>query len=171
MGERLTEIEVSGQAGWGHITRYRLAAGFCEPGDTIVDAACGIGYGAGLMPSGTQYIGVDLLPVEERIKNDSVRWVETDLQTWEPDTPFDVAISFETIEHLEEYKHFLQQLQEAQKWVICSVPVIPTVHMNEWHKHDFAPLELPTMFDDNWVFYQYLAQPQEFSEIYVFQRK
>lgn len=174
MGERLTEEEVNGKAGWGHKVRYRLASGFVEPGDRILDAACGIGYGSYFMPKSTFYTGVDLLPIRDRVPfpNLGGQWVNADLIDFNFDQDFEIGISFETIEHLEDYSNLLNQLKKAKKWVVCSVPVVPTVHDNEWHKHDFAPLEFPSIFeDDEWELYQYLAQPQELSEIYIFKRR
>jgi hypothetical protein len=38
--------EMFGRQTAGHEARYALAAGFLRPGDVVVDAACGIGYGA-----------------------------------------------------------------------------------------------------------------------------
>lgn len=173
MGERLTEQEVESKAGWGHKVRYRLASGFVEEGDIVLDAACGIGYGEQFMDLNASYFGVDLLPKESRVETNRFSpWIEADLQEMVIDFPFDVGISFETIEHLPDYSNLITQLKKASKWVICSVPVVPTVHLNEYHVHDFAPLEFPAIFeDDQWEMYQYLGQPQELSEIYIFKRR
>jgi len=179
MGERLTEEEVNGKAGWGHKVRYNIAKAYCKDNDRVVDAACGIGYGsniigsAGCIGPGIILYRVDLLPVEDRIKPRSVNTTDivADLNTWEADFEFDVGVSFETIEHVENFPNLLTQLKKARKWIICSVPVVPTVHLNEYHLHDFTPLELPGYVeDDEWEMYQYLAQPQELSEIYIFKR-
>lgn len=173
MGERLTEKEVEGKAGWGHKVRYRLASGFVDYDDIVVDAACGIGYGEQFIDPNASYFGIDLLDKEKRVETNRFSpWIQADLQEVVIDFSFDVGISFETIEHIEDYSNLLTQLKKANKWVICSVPVVPTVHINEWHKHDFAPLEFPAIFeDDQWEMYQYLAQPQELSEIYIFKRR
>lgn len=172
VGERLTKVEVESKGGWGHKVRYRLAAGFINNNDIVLDAACGIGYGQFLMPHDADYIGVDLLSIKDRIPHGSGKYIRADLSDWQADFDFDVGVSFETIEHLEDYSNLLIQLKKAKRWVICSVPVVPTVHDNEWHKHDFAPLQFPNIFEDEqWEMYQYLAQPQELSEIYIFKRR
>ena len=169
MGERLTEREVFGQPGWGHQVRYRFASSFASFGDTVLDAACGIGYGRTFFDSSVQYIGVDKEDHEAGFVDE---FIQADLNTWEPDFDFNLAVSFETIEHVQDYKFLISQLKKSTRWIITSVPVVPTVHMNEWHLHDFTPLELPGYIeDDNWEMMQYLAQPQELSEIYVFHRK
>jgi hypothetical protein len=60
-------------------------------------------------------------------------------------------------------------LKKAKKWIVASVPVVPTKHINPYHLHDFAPQQLPDLFvDDQWEYYQYLGQPTELAEIYVF---
>lgn len=177
--ERLNEEQVKSKVGWGHRVRYNVAKAYCRDNDRVVDAACGIGYGSDIIGSascigpGIIVYRVDLLPVEDRVKPKiNTTDIVADLNTWEADFEFDVGVSFETIEHVENYSNLLTQLKKARKWVICSVPVVPTVHMNEWHKHDFAPLELPALFEDEeWEMYQYLAQPQELSEIYIFKRR
>jgi SAM-dependent methyltransferase len=182
MGERLTEQEVNAKAGWGHKVRYHLASSYLGDRDVVLDAACGIGYGSyilkrsGCMGPGVIVHRVDQLPVEERLfyefKNYNIEDHVADLNSWEPDFEFDAAVSYETIEHVENYQHLLKQLKKAKKWIFCSVPVVPTVHLNEYHLHDFAPLELPGYVEDeDWELYQYLAQPQELSEIYIFKRR
>lgn len=166
MGERLSQEEVDSNVGRGHVLRYRLAAGFVEPGDTVLDAACGIGYGAEIFRRfpGCTYVGVDLNPVSDEFQ-------AVNLETWKPKGKYDVAVSFETIEHLDDYSNLINILKRAKKWIIVSVPVVPTVHMNPWHKHDFAPQELPGLIEDaDWEYYQYLPQPTELAEIYVFRR-
>jgi predicted RNA methylase len=58
--ERITP-EMFGRPTAGHEARYALAAGFVRPGDVVVDAACGIGYGALLLDAhgDVTYYGVD----------------------------------------------------------------------------------------------------------------
>jgi ubiquinone/menaquinone biosynthesis C-methylase UbiE len=50
-----------GRATAGHEARYALAAGLLRPGDVVVDAACGIGYGALILDAhdDVTYYGVD----------------------------------------------------------------------------------------------------------------
>lgn len=179
MGERLTYEEVHARQGDGHKLRYQIAKSFCKDHHIVLDAACGIGYGsniikeAGCIGPGVVTYRVDKLPVEDREPPTyNIHDVVADLNTWEPDFEFDIGVSFETIEHVQDYQHLLTQLKKAREWIICSVPVIPTKHINEWHLHDFAPLELPGYIeDDDWEMYSYLEQPTEFSEIYFFRRK
>lgn len=157
--------------GWSHQARYALASGFAGPGDVVLDAACGIGYGATFFDV-ARYVGVDYDPdIDPQF---GVEFIQADLTEWTPDFEFDVAISFETVEHLPQYKHFLRQLGKAKKWVIMSVPIIPTVGINPWHKHDFAPGQLAAIFlkgQRDWELFETFSQPSEVSEIYIFKRK
>jgi hypothetical protein len=173
MGERITP-ETDGSSRDGHEFRYHLAAGFLSPGDVVVDAACGGGYGAEILQAGygVTYFGVDrdlsglwVSPLASRV------FMQEDLTRWAPDFSYDVWVGFETIEHLDNYAHYLHMAKQARKWICVSVPVIPTVGINPWHKHDFRSSELPSLIEDeDWRLFQGLGQPSEFSEIYVFKR-
>lgn len=159
----------------GHIARYRLAAGYIEGGDRVVDAACGIGYGAMYLQAAphVRYVGVDksLVGVDAPTWNGTGRSFDrVDLEEWEPDFAFDVAVSFETIEHLEDYSTMVHWMCKAGRWIICSVPVVPTVGINPWHRHDFEVGELPELFD-GWELFQSFLQPQEKSEVYILRRE
>lgn len=168
MGERKYLEEGS----WaGHHVRYLMASGFVQPGDTVLDAACGIGYGSEMFRNrDVNYFGVDYSYSTLEFKDESWRtFIEADLTEWVPDFEFDVFVSFETIEHLPDYQNLLDIARMAKRWILMSVPIVPTKHMNPWHLHDFAQGELPTYVEDgNWKLFDAFQQPSEFSEIYVF---
>lgn len=175
MGERMGPDEMVGSSLMGHLTRYRLAAGFLEPDDTVLDAACGTGYGSDvlLQRGDIEYWGVDRT-LDELIvgARHNRRFLRGDLTTWQPTFDFDVFVGFETVEHLTNYDHYLRVAKRASRLILLSVPVIPTVHMNPWHLHDFEPGELPRYVEDeDWQLMQALGQPSEFSEIYIFMRR
>jgi SAM-dependent methyltransferase len=170
--ERLTD-DVLGEQRFGHEFRYHLAAGFCRLGDSVLDAACGVGYGGAILApqgSGVRYLGVDVEPVPN--PSSSRAFVIADLQTWVPITPFDVGVSFETIEHLPDYQPLVATLKLARRWIIASVPVVPTVGVNPYHLWDFVPGQLAELFeDDDWQLFQTIQQPAEVCEISVFRRR
>jgi trans-aconitate methyltransferase len=159
----------------GHEARYALAAGFLRPGDVVVDAACGIGYGALLLDAhhDVTYYGVDrdisVIAVEQHPRR---TFVEADLQRWQPPFEFDVAVGFETIEHLENYQTYLDWVRRARRYIIVSVPIIPTKHENEFHFHDFERDDITQLVtaDAEWRLFQYFDQPWEHSCVYVFAR-
>lgn len=165
-----------GRATAGHEARYALAAGFLRPGDVVVDAACGIGYGALILDAhgDVTYYGVDrdtsIVAVEEHPRR---TFIEADLQSWQPDFEFDVAVGFETIEHLENYEVYLDWARRAKRYVVVSVPILPTKHKNVFHVHDFERDDIIQFFqaDREWLLFQYFDQPWEHSCVYVFARR
>lgn len=176
----------------GHEARYRLASGFLMEGDYVLDAACGCGYGSRILaekigPSGVvfamdysqeaiDYAGRHYPPVNAPITHRKV-----DLTDWEPgDGAVDVAVSFETIEHLDPKdgqelaavpREFARKLKRvAKRMIIISAPIIPTVGINPSHHHDFTDKDMLDLFiDDEWVLYE--SFKQRVYGIYVFVKK
>lgn len=168
--ERIT-LDTTGASRAGHELRYRLAAGFMRDGDTVLDAACGIGYGVAAAGRCVNWIGVDVVDVVEPDFEHLGRWVVADLCTWQPDEPFDVAVSFETLEHVESPPALIDLLCRATRTVVCSVPIVPTADANPFHLHDFDMWSLPPLFAERgWRLNQFLLQPAELAAIYVFDR-
>lgn len=189
MYERITATDPSGSARYGHDFRYHLAAGFIKTGYTVLDAACGTGYGPLVMGLfGYDYLGVDQVRPVDLPSNEewteagrygtSVDWRIEDLCV--PSNYLfdfaaeqaDVFIGFETIEHLADYSNYISLAKSVNRWIIMSAPVVPTKHMNPWHLHDFVPDQLQAMLEDeDWEHYQTVQQPSEVSEIVVMRRR
>lgn len=134
--ERITYDKEWDYARPTHEYRYKLAGKYTQDGDTVVDMACGIGYGKEFLKG--KYIGVDREPLCGNIV--------ADLNTWKPDFEFDVAISFETLEHLKNYQNLVEILKKAKKYIIYSSPIIPTRHINKYHLQDFTYKQLRELF-------------------------
>ncbi|MFH0953793.1 MAG: methyltransferase domain-containing protein [Verrucomicrobiota bacterium] len=99
-----------------HLERYRFACRYAE-GKTVLDIACGVGYGAKLMAEAgaLRVDGVDLSPAhiayaKEHHAAANVRFLAGDIRTFRAGTPYDVVVSFETIEHVPEYRAALASL-------------------------------------------------------------
>ncbi|MDQ3268453.1 MAG: methyltransferase domain-containing protein [Pseudomonadota bacterium] len=115
-GERFLP-ECSGEIWYEHWHRYALArqlSSHC----TVLDVACGEGYGAAMVAE-TAYkvVGVDLsADVIQHAKNNyghntNLQFVIASCERLPfPDASFDFAISFETIEHIEKQKEFISEL-------------------------------------------------------------
>lgn len=165
--ERIPVDGWHGQA--GHIERYQMAAQLIKDGDVVLDAACGIGYGAQIINDYTNamYFGVD--------RSDGIAveflpfgWFRAvDLEVWEPEFQFDVGICFETLEHLQNPARWVDVLSRARREVIVSVPTVPTRHINEYHLHDFTVESVLDLFSE-FRLRSVTAQPEELSHIFVF---
>ncbi len=112
-----------------HEYRYKLAARYILPTDTVVDAACGTGYAEPILNAG-KYFGVDKVNLGANII--------TDLETWEPNFDFDVFLSIETIEHLHNWQHLLEIGRRAKRLMVVSTPIVPSSASNEFHIQDFT---------------------------------
>jgi hypothetical protein len=172
--ERVTP-QMFGRATAGHEARYALAAGFLRPGDVVVDAACGIGYGALILDAhrDVTYYGVDrdtsIVAIEEHPRR---TFIEADLQSWQPSFEFDVAVGFETIEHLENYHVYIEWVRRSKRYIIVSVPIVPSKDENVFHFHDFERDDVIRLVtaDQEWRLFQYFDQPWEHACVYVFAR-
>ena len=121
-----------------HIARYQLAKNICPRHGLILDAACGLGYGAHILGSNnknSKIIGMDVS--EEAVLyarknfspfNNNLSFKKVDVEEvgeiFNPDS-FDLICSFETIEHLKSPDIFIQGIQKVLKKdgkFICSVP-------------------------------------------------
>lgn len=168
--ERLSPDLLGSPLAAGHECRYRLAAGYTMPADVVLDAACGVGYGAAFARD-VEWVGVDQADVIDPAFVPFGRWLVEDLSTWRPDFAFDVGVSFETIEHVANPAFLVGSLCLARRLVICSVPTVPTRTANPHHLHDFTMWELPRMFEAHgFGLVECLLQPAELSTIYVFGR-
>lgn len=120
-------LREAGRRSDGHVIRYVLAAAKIRPGDVVVDAACGLGYGTAVMSAlshGGQFIGVDIDETSIAYANasyassdQSVSFHASDVthMAFLPDHSVDVLISFETIEHIADYDIFLREARRVLK--------------------------------------------------------
>lgn len=137
-----------------HLVRYALAAEWVRPGDTVLDCACGLGYGSAILAAasrGKRFIGIDI--DEESIKYARENFnhypveyiaasaIKLDFLT---DHSVDFVVSFETIEHLENYELFLDEVRRIltpDGRLICSVPNLWVDETgqdpNPYHYHAF----------------------------------
>lgn len=154
----------------GHVERYELAASLLQHGEVVLDAACGIGYGAQvLLEAGcdVQLHAADRPGVHDPQFPGIAHAV--DLDTWTPPFTFDVALCFETLEHLQDPARWAGIIAAASRLVLVSVPTVPTVGINPWHLHDFTVDSLLELFP-TMTARQVISQPHELSHIFVLDR-
>lgn len=145
-----------------HTVRYWIARGFVNPGETVLDAGCGTGYGSRLLADVTDsVIAVD---ADDKF---SPKWehphVEYSvLHLGKDELPdVDVTIAIEVVEHINGLEHFVEQVKKHTKRLIfICAPLGGTSHiytkeqleLPEGENNDFnnmAHLE-STFADDEW---------------------
>lgn len=122
-----------------HIARYEFASQFTE-GKTVLDAACGTGYGKNILKAGN-YIGLDNseAAIDFAKENFGDGYFLQDLEQGVQGHSVDIIISFETIEHLENPDKFLRWASENSEFFIFSIPVnMPS----EFHKQVYSTDEI-----------------------------
>lgn len=99
-----------------HIERYRFATQFVN-GKTVLDIACGVGYGSGILAEAGA-LRVDGVDISEDVINyakcnyhmDNISFLIGDISEYKTNEPYDVITCFETIEHVEDYRRALSNL-------------------------------------------------------------
>lgn len=134
-----------------HRHRYEWVSQFV-PGKMVLDAACGCGYGSALLAdAGARVVGVD--KSQEAIDFARAAWARPRLQFYQADLMYselprvDVAVSFETVEHLKRPKLFLRELSlRGVRRLFVSVPnedVFPySPEANRFHFRHYTPRQL-----------------------------
>lgn len=114
-----------------HIDRYEFAKKYVS-GKSVLDVACGSGYGSFMLAeTATSVSGVDISA--DAIEYAKTNYSASNIQYYQDnathllfyDDSFDVVVSFETIEHIKDYKTFLSECRRVLKpggIFICSTP-------------------------------------------------
>lgn len=130
-----------GERSDAHVIRYHWASSYIKPGDRVLDAACGLGYGGHVLRSLTAASSVTGIDGSEG----SIRYANLVYESSEgrgdyrcgmlpealssyEDGSFEVVVSFETLEHVEDPEGLLAEMFRVLTpggRVIVSVP-------NDW---------------------------------------
>lgn len=135
-----------------HINRYEAAKKIVK-GKVVLDIACGSGYGTRILSeSAAKVYGVDInkKTIKYAEENYSSSNIEFKLGDGEniplADNTVDVLITFETIEHIKDYKKFLTEVSRVLKpdgLAIISTPNdLEFAEGNHFHLHEFMYNEL-----------------------------
>ena len=145
-GERMLPDHYGGQLVHAeHLARYRLAAQLA-PGRRVLDAACGEGYGTALLAAaGADAVGVDVdeATVEHARRRHGVEAKVADVAALPfDDGAFDLVVSFETIEHVQDAERALDELARVRApggLLMISTPVAGQYLVdNEFHVREFG---------------------------------
>jgi SAM-dependent methyltransferase len=147
-----------------HLKRYEFARRFCAAKD-VLDAGCGVGYGsAHLARVARKVVGVDVAEdavayAREHFAMPNVEFVQADVVALPfEDDSFDVACSFETIEHVRNPEALVGELRRVLRaggTCVLSTPRVERTtrtpdnpfHVVELSPDDFAAL-LRARFDN-----------------------
>jgi 2-polyprenyl-3-methyl-5-hydroxy-6-metoxy-1,4-benzoquinol methylase len=118
-GERLIPGQVDVDLLNEHVARYAFAARLAR-GKRVLDAGCGAGYGsAELARSGLNVTGIDVAPeavdfARENYQSGNLNFQQAScLALPFADGVFDLVVGFEVIEHLEDWRGFLAEVQRV----------------------------------------------------------
>lgn len=158
---------------WGeHAARYFYALPFVE-NKTVLDIACGTGYGIGLLrPTAAFITGIDIDPVAAKeakteCGDKAAVLLGNGLGLPFADNSFDVVTSFETLEHLRKRGRFLAELHRILVpggVLMLSTPnanyTLPVngKSSNPFHIHEYTPDELRSELEAKFVITKFLGQ-------------
>jgi len=116
-----------------HIGRYKFACQYVSKGDKVLDIASGVGYGSYILSEETD--AESIVAVDKNInavkygkryyKSPKIKFIKGNCLSLLPKNYFDVIISFETIEHIEDDELFIRSLYVSLKqggYLILSSP-------------------------------------------------
>lgn len=143
-----------------HIIRYKFALNIIKSIqiNELLDIATGVGYGTNYLANNGEYkvtgVDIDDKALDIAIKNFSspnIKFIKEDCNNLVTvnKKKYDAIISYETLEHLKNYKTFTVELynmlNEGGKLIISTPNILVTEHhsKDDWHYHEkeFKPSE------------------------------
>lgn len=142
-----------------HIERYKLACKYTLDKE-VIDIACGTGKGSYMIATEGQAKQVDGFDIESaairyskwRNGRFNITYKIINAELFDITSKYDCAVSFETIEHLNNYRSFLSNVKKALKpggLFLISTPISPLpvdknpynpYHIQEWGFTEFQNL-------------------------------
>ena len=177
-GERQVAPDVR-QIRRDHVARYEWAAKLLPAGSQVLDVACGVGYGTRILAYAYHFacgMDVDAEAIEYAKKHYShkrARFELRDVTCPEKLEEFDVAVCFETIEHIEDPRPLLKALRDSVPLLIASVPnedvmpwridekTVTAFHFRHYTKAQFEEL----LLECGWHVTHWLGQETMESEV------
>ncbi len=133
------------------LARHRAAYRFAQERSRearVLDFGCGSGYGtAELGQTSPLVIGVDRVPPDPEARRGNARFVRADLNRIPlASRAFDLVVSFQVIEHLEDPGDYLRAIAQALKPGGCALITTPnrlcSDGENPYHVHEYLAKEL-----------------------------
>lgn len=161
-----------------HLKRYDFALPYCK-NKTILDAACGVGYGAlYLAQAASCVIGIDIDSKaidygQTRFCSDRLSFQVADvMSTGFASSQFDVICSFETIEHLPNIPMYLKEMARIlhpQGIYIVSTPQVPRTNKrpsNPYHTIEFSRMDFEALLSKYFGQLEIYGQRRKQSELH-----
>lgn len=177
-GERFTP-ECVREIWYEHYHRYAFSKNLVKD-KNVLDAACGEGYGSNLLSQyATKVTGLDIDAntidhAKKRYQRKNLKFIQASCikLPFESDS-FDIVISFETLEHLEQQKEMLSEFNRILKsngLLIISTPdkkhySDATGFVNEYHVKELYKEEFKSLLDSHWQHQVWYAQAMTFNSI------
>ncbi|MBE2317421.1 class I SAM-dependent methyltransferase [Solirubrobacter sp. CPCC 204708] len=151
-----------------HLARYAWATALA-PGRRVLDAGCGLGYGAAMLAdAGAESVtavdvAAEIVDVARDQAGDHVTFEVADLRSLPfGDAAFDLVVCFEVIEHIEEQETALDELRRvlAPGGVLVVSSPNPDVNVpgNPHHVRELTPGDLESLLGARWNAVQILQQ-------------
>lgn len=160
-GERFIDNQNTGRELFlQHVGRYLFASSYVC-GKTVLDAACGSGFGSNILSEkAKKVVGIDnsldaIHYCKEHYKKPNLSFLQMNCNRLAlPSSIYDVVVSFETLEHVQDADVLLQELSRVLKqggMLIMSTPnrenfslytkgVKNPFHIKEYDENEFAKL-------------------------------
>lgn len=181
-GERMIPAYHKSNMVYGeHIVRYQAAADLVK-GKTVLDIASGSGYGSALLAAtASRVYGVDVDQdaidyANKNYKSDQVEFLKGDGRKIPlEDGSVDVVVSFETIEHIEDYNGFMREVKRVLKtdglFILSTPNDVEFPEGAHFHIHEFEHQELKRLvakyfkntkeyFQVTWLYNALLDEPK-----------
>ena len=162
-----------------HVARYEWAAKKIKAISRVADFACGIGYGSKVMSDvGHEVTGFDI--DQEAIDyafghywREGMRFIQANGDAPGELGEYDAAVSFETIEHIEDPRPLLKALRASAPLLLASVPnedvmpwqiapgMVTAFHFRHYTKREFAAL----LIECGWRVTEWYGQAGPESEV------
>lgn len=144
-----------------HLGRYLQAAGYLEPGWSVLDLACGCGYGSLILANhARKIVAVDRSPdavvwAKTYFHKPNIQWFQSDWKDFEYGETFDAVVCLETVEHVKDDRGLLKKLCGFLKpggLLILSTPNEQLMPYNKqeptFHERHYCPFEIQAILNE-----------------------